>query len=113
MATGELYRSRGGIALGASDGLTIYEGTWRVSKDGLQVAYKLVDAEIRFTGYEEALKNEVAQHPTFSSDQLTFPFRRPQDGREFILTFRKASRFRETVDPRFVECSGNVASAPN
>jgi hypothetical protein len=104
MATGVLYRASGNITLGPSDGLRLYEGTWHSSGSGVEVRYKLVDAEIRFTGYDEALKRELVARPELVGQRLTFLFQHPEGGGSVPMTFDSAAGLNEEVALKFVEC---------
>ena len=106
LATGELYRSRRQITLGSSDGLTIYEGRWISGERGVEIRYKLTDAEIWFTGYDAARARQLVDHPTIAGHELQFSFHRPVDDRRFHWTFESASSLGDRSVPRFVECSG-------
>jgi hypothetical protein len=105
MATGVFYRGGGQITLGSSDGLTLYEGIWASRSDGVVVTYRLVDAEIRFTGMEKAMATPLTERPRIIDGALLFTYRRP-DGRAIPLRFVFAKSMDEKVASRFVECGG-------
>lgn len=105
VATGYLYRGSGVIVLGSSDGLTLYEGRWRSGGNGVEVQYQLTDAEIRFTGYEQARAKRLVDRPIVEGNSLRFTYHRPHDDRRFEMQFEAAVAMPERVAPRFIECA--------
>jgi len=104
MASGVLYRNRAGISLGSSDGLRLYKGRWSQNGSTVTLRYRLVEAEIRFTGYEEVLKKEIVVTTRLEERVLRFPFQAPEGGKVFNLRFSPAEKSVHLSD-RFVECS--------
>jgi hypothetical protein len=112
MATGVFYRGGGHVGLGSSDGLALYKGRWSQSADQITVQYRLVDAEIRFTGIEKIMATEITDRPELKGNHLFFTYRRPDNGRAVPMQFVDAASFPDTLDPRFVECSGAKRGTP-
>lgn len=112
MATGVFYRGGGYVGLGPSDGLALYEGRWSQSADQITVQYRLVDAEIRFTGIEKVMATEVTEHPKLKRNRLLFTYRRPDDGHAVPMQFADAASLPDKLAPRFVECSGPKPGTP-
>lgn len=112
MATGVLYRSGGHMGLGASDGLALYEGRWSQSADQITVQYRLVDAEIGFTGIEKAMATEVTELPELEGNNLLFTYRSPGNSRPWPMWFSAAASLPDKLAPRFVECSGAKPGTP-
>jgi len=104
MASGVLYQNKTGASLGSSDGLRLYQGKWSQDASTVTLRYRLVDAEIRFTGYEEVLKKEILVTTRLEGRMLRFPFQAPEVGKVFNLRFTPAEKSLHVSD-RFVECS--------
>ncbi len=104
LSTGNLYRGGGGIVLGSSDGLTLYEGRWRSGENGVEVQYQLTDAEIPFAGYERARAKQLMDRPIVEANILRFTYHRPHDDRRFEMRFEAAVAMPERVAARFAEC---------
>ena len=105
MAAGVIYRAHGTTALGSSDGLQLFEGKW-FERDGLiTVEYRLVDAEISFTGMDEALKKTETVWPQLVGTTINFEYRSPGSNTSTLLIFHSADSFEDHIAPRFVECS--------
>lgn len=105
MATGILYRAGGTYGLGASDGLTLYDGRWLAVENGVEVRYKLTEAEIQFRGYEQARAREIVERLAIGGSTLRFTYHRPPDDRRFELLFESAATAPERTTARFVECA--------
>ena len=112
MATGVFYRGGGRVSLGSSDGLALYEGRWSQSAGQITAQYRLVDAEIRFTGIEKAMATEITDHPELRGNRLFFTYRRPDDGRAVPMQLADAASLPDKLAPRFVECSGAKRGTP-
>jgi hypothetical protein len=112
MATGVFYRAGGNVALGSSDGLALYEGRWSQSANQIMVQYRLVDAEIRFTGIEKVMATEITEHPELKGNNLLFTYRRPDDGRAIPMQLVDAASLPDKLAPRFVECSDAQPGTP-
>lgn len=112
MATGVFYRGGGHVGLGSSDGIALYEGRWSQSADQITVQYRLVDAEIRFTGIERVMATEITDRPKLKGNNLLFTYRRPDNGRAVPMQFVDAASLPDKLNPRFVECSGAKPDTP-
>ena len=107
MATGVFYRRPAFVTLGSSDGLSMYEGRWTQNSEGVTVHYRLVDVEIRFTGVEKAMRQEIVEHPQLDGESLLFTFRQPATGRSYPFRFVRGEALPAKLGGRFVECSGS------
>ena len=100
------------MGLGPSDGLALYEGRWSQSASQIMVRYRLVDAEIRFTGIDKVMATEITEHPELKKNNLLFTYRRPDDGRAIPMRFAGAASLPDKLEPRFVECSDAKPGTP-
>jgi len=108
LASGAMYKGKADMALGASDGLSIYRGTWQESEAGLEVRYRLVDYEIPPVGDPAPLKREANGLVTRDGDALTIPIVVfAKELRYESLSFVASSAVNPTVVPRFAQCGPN------
>ena len=105
MSTGVFYRWPWSIALGVSDGLTLFDGQWTQDAEGIVVRYRLVDAEIRWNGYDQALKRELIERPTFQNDALRFTYTNPMTLKRWRFRFIHGERMEAPLAARFAECA--------
>ena len=105
ISTGVVYQDSKspGVQIGASDGLAIYRGRWRLDAGKILVEYKLTDAEFR-----DLLADPVASasHSTelrFAADRLEFPFTNTR-GKTWPMIFTHSTRYEKFLGDEFVTC---------
>jgi hypothetical protein len=71
----------------------------------------LVDAEILWSGYEEARKRELVVRPELVGQRLSFLFQHPEGGSSFVMTFDSTATIGEDVSLQWVECQDGRPAA--
>jgi hypothetical protein len=106
MASGSLYRSADGAALGSSDGIAIFRGRWSASPAGLDVTYWLESAELLPPDQDiVGKKRSSVARQVPGSDALVFSYYRWLIEPGFIdveLIPARSASF--AVSDRFAEC---------
>jgi hypothetical protein len=102
-----LYRhARESTTIGSDDGLEIYRGTWSPAASGTVVTYHLADAEITFTGYESAKKQQIKASVKLSAGILRMPVTRlfPPPSRDFPTVFKPKGKLPAPLQEKFIDC---------
>jgi hypothetical protein len=105
LATGVVNQSDGNrsTGLGASDGLAIYHGRWRIQHDVIMVEYQLTSAEFRELTQDPVASGKNTGEFRRDGRQLEFLFT-TADGRRWPLKFTAAQNYEKELENWFVEC---------
>jgi hypothetical protein len=105
MASGLLYRSRGGAVLGSSDGIATFRGKWSGTLTDLTVSYVLASAEIAPVGVKLSdLKPRTIKPTVVSAEMLLFDYQPWPDELPRQLTLVSAATLDFSLSDRMVAC---------
>jgi hypothetical protein len=104
---GVLYRSWHHTELGSSDGLEIWRGTWRLRESGVETRVRLIDAEISFTGMQEAMRLDTVALGRIRNGDLDLAF--TSGKRTFTTLFSRAKGLPSALSDRFLSCKASNA----
>lgn len=105
LATGVVKQSDGNrsAGLGASDGLVIYHGRWRIQHDVIMVEYQPTSAEFREPTQDPGASGKNTGELRRDGKQLEFLFT-TVEGRRWPLQLTSARDYEKELENWFVEC---------